>query len=254
MSQEFWNYTIDDSSPLFVFEPYGDAGLDNFTQNGWLPWYTGSGFASSGVEAAVGDSFHITSRPGASFSLQFQPPPIPYIYDNQNSSLVYTGNWSFPNNDGHIPNTSHPVPFHKTVAYASSVSLNFTGVAIAVNGSRDWGHWTYNVTLNDVPVPVMYNVSTMWLIGDTLLFYQIGLDPTQPHSIEVTTTGPTDMALSLNSITVWASDTSTISASSSISQMATGDTSELHSSGKAGKIVGPVVAVIGLIILGATLL
>ncbi|EMD40727.1 hypothetical protein CERSUDRAFT_111306, partial [Gelatoporia subvermispora B] len=174
MSQGFWNYTIDDSSPLFIFQPYGDGGADNFTQNGWLPWYTTSHFATSGGEAATGDSYHITSLAGASVSLAFQgsaiylhgnascpydvalddsqsslsprdgllfaaeglpqdthyvnltlrptsvnqqlafdradissakinSPPIPYIYDNSNSSLLYSGNWSFPNNDGHIP-------------------------------------------------------------------------------------------------------------------------------------------------------
>ncbi|EMD40726.1 hypothetical protein CERSUDRAFT_103104 [Gelatoporia subvermispora B] len=96
----------------------------------------------------------------------------------------------------------------------------------------------------------MYNASTMWLIGDSLLFYQTGLDPTQPHTIELANTGPNGMALSLNSITVWAPNTTV--ANPSVSR--TSATGGSHSSNKVAEIVGPIVGVIGVIIICASLL
>ena len=66
------------------------------------------------------------------------------VYDNTNSTLQYSGDWAV-NNDNQIPSKAAPKPYHQTSASMASVSLNFTGSAIAINGAPNWGHWTYNV-------------------------------------------------------------------------------------------------------------
>lgn len=105
----------------------------------------------------------------------------------------------------------------------ASASLNFTGgVAVAINAPRNWGHWTYNVVrvfpscseccsciyaylLQTLDGQVSsWNCSTLWGIGDAVLFYQNNLDPTKEHSIELLNTGMQSYyKLSLNDITVW---------------------------------------------------
>ena len=71
-------------------------------------------------------------------------PPI--LIDNQdNATLQYYGNWT-DQIDAQVPNRTDPRPFKKTSSSGSSVSLEFNNtIAVAVYGSRNWGHWTYNV-------------------------------------------------------------------------------------------------------------
>ena len=106
----------------------------------------------------------------------------------------------------------------------ASVSLSFTGTAIAINGATNWGHWTYNVVSTDKlhisigsitnifktldGVQKQYNASTYWLIGDAQLFWESGLDPTQSHQIELINTAGSGMVMSLNDFTVYAPDNS----------------------------------------------
>ncbi|KAH9949350.1 hypothetical protein B0H21DRAFT_129923 [Amylocystis lapponica] len=71
------------------------------------------------------------------------------------------------------------LPYHRTTELGSSVAMNFTGgVGVAVNGTRNWGGWVYNVTLDGVSY--QYNASTMWLIDDALLFYTTDWTWTRP--------------------------------------------------------------------------
>lgn len=91
-----YNFTIDDTSPVLTYSPYGvhfhfldrvyalllltlpPADFDSANgrgdglQNGWQTWYSGSGYLSSADGPTPnGESFHLTSLPGASVSLSF---------------------------------------------------------------------------------------------------------------------------------------------------------------------------------------
>lgn len=77
---------------------------------------------------------------------------IPLVYDNQNATLQYSGDWTVTT-DSDTPSSDAPKPYHQTTAALASVSLNFTNaVAIAIDSPRNWGHWVYNVV----------SISIMW--------------------------------------------------------------------------------------------
>ncbi|KAI0772211.1 hypothetical protein BC629DRAFT_745896 [Irpex lacteus] len=127
----------------------------------------------------------------------------PVLIDNQNLTNVhYTGEWknqSFYN----VPSDFSPSPYFETSSSKDTVSISFTGgVAVAINGARDWGHWTYNVTMDGAVSPI-YNASTWWLMGDTVLFYQSNLDPQKTHTLELANLGTPGDKLSLNYFTVY---------------------------------------------------
>lgn len=63
-----WNYTLDDTSPVFKYSPYRDGYGDT---QGWREAFTQSGFNTQPGEAGEGDSYHVTSLPGASVQLSF---------------------------------------------------------------------------------------------------------------------------------------------------------------------------------------
>ncbi|KAL6304916.1 hypothetical protein BKA93DRAFT_848112 [Sparassis latifolia] len=166
--------------------------------------------------------------------------PIPVIYDNMNASLLYRGNWSVPPLNNQIPNTTDPKPYHETAFMGASVSLNFTGIAIAINGTRNWGNGIYNVTLDGIST--QYNGSTMWLVSDALLFYQSGLNADQTHTLELISTAPNSYNLWLNSITAFAPNITTPN------PRATGSAKKTN----VGVIVGPIIgAIAALLLLGA---
>ncbi|KAJ7772180.1 hypothetical protein B0H16DRAFT_1512575 [Mycena metata] len=78
-----WNFTIQDTSPFVAYSPFADGSF----ANGWQPWYTNSGFLKTPGEGGNGDSFHITSLPGAAFSLQFHGTGVD-LYATTNSSYA----------------------------------------------------------------------------------------------------------------------------------------------------------------------
>lgn len=190
---------------------------------------------------------------------------VPVVYENWNSSLQYSGNWTNQSGVEWIPNTQHPAPYMETNQGLSSVSLTFSGgVAVAVNGPRNWGHWTYNISLDGVVTS--WNCSTLWGIGDTLLFYENGLDHTKEHTIEMINTGMEDYyKLSLNYFTVYALNgtdvsatvpsTSSVASSSGVASMspaASPSAAAATASDKktnVGTIVGPIIAVVVLLAL-----
>ena len=49
-----------------------------------------------------------------------------------------------------------------------------------------------------------YNASTFWLVGNAQLFWQSGLDPNEPHQIEIINAAGAGMVVSLNDFTVYA--------------------------------------------------
>ncbi|KAJ3546435.1 hypothetical protein NM688_g5515 [Phlebia brevispora] len=195
------------------------------------------------------------------------------IQNTNYTVLQYNGNWSSAF-DHQIPSLTNPVNFSTTSQPMSSVSMNFTRtVAIAINASRNWGHWTYNVSLDGKENA--YNASTFWLIGDTILYYENNLDPNETHQLELVNTGNMNYyALSLNYITLWtvdggnflassedtasATSASASSASSTTAQSANGIATSSAaaspaSSGKhvnVGTIVGPIVAVVTILLVG----
>lgn len=186
---------------------------------------------------------------------------IPVVYENWNDTIQYAPEpWQLLKGVDWIPNTSNPQPYVETNVSLSSASLNFTGgVAVAINAPRNWGHWTYNVTLDGQASS--WNCGTLWGIGDAVLFYQNNLDPTKEHAIELLNTGMHSYyKLSLNDITVWhlnGSDlaatpsSSTTSGTSSASTGQPTQNADSTSSKKTnvGVIVGPVIASVVLLVI-----
>lgn len=68
--------------------------------------------------------------------------------DNQASkqtALHYNGNWT-SQSAYNVPSDASPAPFMSTSNPGDNVSMSFKGgVAVSINGMRNWGHWTYNV-------------------------------------------------------------------------------------------------------------
>jgi hypothetical protein len=110
-----WNFTIPDTSPMLSYRKFRKnfehfcaaahpflpsiyfrplryelsvfvdrkrhnlASADGFgLQNGWQTWYTVSGFNAQAGEGSKGDSYHLTSLPGAELSLQFYGGLFPF--------------------------------------------------------------------------------------------------------------------------------------------------------------------------------
>ncbi|QRV95767.1 hypothetical protein RhiJN_23785 [Ceratobasidium sp. AG-Ba] len=68
-----WNVTLDDSSPLFSYMPFGDGAAGD----GWATYYSISGFRQEGGSTPLGDSSHVTWNNRSSFSLSFYGQPVP---------------------------------------------------------------------------------------------------------------------------------------------------------------------------------
>ncbi|THH29340.1 hypothetical protein EUX98_g4844 [Antrodiella citrinella] len=172
--------------------------------------------------------------------------PTTTTYDNSNTSAVqYFGSWS-SKTDAQVPNALHPMPFHITTSSGSYASLNFTGgIAVAVNGSKNCGHGLYTIKLFDSTQQFQtsseYNASTNWLVGDALLYYYSGLDPTKNYEVQVSNSGGDGTTLTLGDFTVFQSNiTTTIAGNSS-------DTSDHNVN--VGVIVGPIIAGVAVLCL-----
>ncbi|KAI0334447.1 hypothetical protein GY45DRAFT_1242562 [Cubamyces sp. BRFM 1775] len=196
-------------------------------------------------------------------------PPTPKVYRAINATDVqYTGPWKVeedPNNQ--IPSKADPAPFYEVDTAPASLSFAFQGVGVAINGSRNWGGYTYDVTLDGVTTN--YNASTMWLIGDALLFYSDGLDSQATHTVNITPKVGGGYKFWLNTITVLTngstggilpnstSSTSSLTtgsptagATSPVSPPASGNSKHSNAGAIAGGIVGGIAA---LVLLGGLL-
>ncbi|KAJ7750231.1 hypothetical protein B0H16DRAFT_1887848 [Mycena metata] len=83
-----WNYTIDDASPFLTYLPYAD-GSNSGLNKGWTPWYTKTGYLVQNAAAGDGDSYHITSLPGASVTLNFYGSAA-FFYGTSNTTYSVT--------------------------------------------------------------------------------------------------------------------------------------------------------------------
>lgn len=72
------------------------------------------------------------------------------VYDNGNTTLQYSGNWQSLY-DAQIPSKATPKNYTQTSQSGASVALNFSGAAVAVHSSVNWGHWIYNVVRTRSP-------------------------------------------------------------------------------------------------------
>ncbi|EPT04929.1 hypothetical protein FOMPIDRAFT_1027623 [Fomitopsis schrenkii] len=178
--------------------------------------------------------------------------PVAVSYSNTNgSAFQYTGNWSIDSAPD-VPSPTSTAPYHITSQYGSAVSMNFTGgEAVAVYGLRDWGDWIYNVSLDGFTT--QYNGSTPWKQGDSLLFFQAGLDPNQTHTLVLTDeANQSYWNLMLNSVSVFQTnrtlDGGTASNSSSTSP-STAPNAYATKSTNTGAIAGGVIGgVAGLLL------
>ena len=84
-----WDFSIDDTSPLFTYHPFGEhaaifsnidttayvlvAGDGSSLSGGWMQWYSDypGGFIQKPGDNQDGGSLHITSMPCANVSLSF---------------------------------------------------------------------------------------------------------------------------------------------------------------------------------------
>ncbi|OSC97395.1 hypothetical protein PYCCODRAFT_1398940 [Trametes coccinea BRFM310] len=190
--------------------------------------------------------------------------PTPHVYQATNTSFVqYTGNWTVLH-DPLIPSQQHPAPYMEVQDAPASFSFSFQGSGVAFNGSRIWGSYAYDVYLDDQG-PVTYNASTMWFIGDALLYYRDGLDPTKTHTINVQPTVGVGLKFWLNTVTIFTNSSSeagglvstpTASAQPAGSSSASGvpSSSGGHSKANVGAVVGGVIGGLAFLALGAGIL
>ena len=62
------------------------------------------------------------------------------------TNVQYTGMWTVEDDPNHqIPSKADPAPYYEVAAAPASLSFAFQGVGVAVNGSRNWGSYTYDV-------------------------------------------------------------------------------------------------------------
>ncbi|GJE98270.1 hypothetical protein PsYK624_144960 [Phanerochaete sordida] len=172
------------------------------------------------------------------------------VVQNWNDTLQYQGSWTNGSGVANIPNKAHPGVFKQTQQPNASVSLNFTnGVAVAVHGSRNYGHYTYDVVLDGQKFS--YNASTTWEIGDSLLFYHTGLDPDSDHTIQLINTGMQDYyKTTLNWFSVFSVNNTAGGASGP--PPSEGSSTPSHKT-SVGVIVGPVIAGVAVIAIALAL-
>ncbi|KAJ7240854.1 hypothetical protein B0H12DRAFT_1134292 [Mycena haematopus] len=178
-----------------------------------------------------------------------QEIPTPVFHDNSDSALSYFGNWTSNTVQG-IPNSSVTAPFHQTLNAGASVMMNFSSaVAIELYASTNFGHGLYSVSL-DNEAPQIYNGSTFWLVTDTVVFVQAGLDPGRTHTLNVTNLSG-GAKFTLSSVVTYEVDVSQTGPSqpsnSSTGPGGSQGASSHSGSVKVAEIVGPVV---GVLILG----
>ncbi|EMD34608.1 hypothetical protein CERSUDRAFT_116772 [Gelatoporia subvermispora B] len=152
--------------------------------------------------------------------------PVEVTYEALSDPLVYNGNWTFfPNNTA------------QTSMFGASMSLNFSGVAVAVTGPSGTSSsaGAYTVILDSAASFISNNTVD---VSETQIFYQAGLDPTAQHTITL-----------INSDTTFAFDSISVWGPAQISS-ASGSTSTSHND--IVKIVVPIVAVLAALLILAS--
>ncbi|KAI0830807.1 hypothetical protein BC628DRAFT_1416306 [Trametes gibbosa] len=250
--------------------PY-EVSLDGASQS----FSSGDGqlFSQEGLQQKL-HSISLTANASASNTFWFDRADIAssvigssrasIVYPATNTTFMqYDGGWKVQNDpNGQIPSKANPAPYYEVDNPPASVSFSFEGTGVAVNGSRNWGSGVYDVSL-DGNVDT-YNASTMWLIGDTLLFYQEGLDPSITHTVNITPKVGDGVKFWLNSVTVLADENTTaigVNGSNTVSPSATSQMPEPTSGSfssapkkvNVGVVLGPIIGGIALLVIIAAL-
>ncbi|EMD34611.1 hypothetical protein CERSUDRAFT_116776 [Gelatoporia subvermispora B] len=170
------------------------------------------------------------------YTSDVSPTAITYDGGSTDHIPIYNGTWTTINSS-----------ISRTSSFGSSVSVNFTGIAVGISGPSNVGPGSmlYGVLLDAWPAWSFASVSSN--VTDTTLFYQGGLDPTQEHTLTLMDLG-SDFAF--NTITVFETDeTAGSPITSEPTPSPTSQSSNKHST--VVKIVAPIVAILGLLILSA---
>ena len=78
-----YNFTVDDTSPQIVYLPPTLSSSSSDLQAGWNQYYNGTGFNAYPGQVGRNESWHVTNRDGAAFSIAFK-----------GKSCVYNGHCS----------------------------------------------------------------------------------------------------------------------------------------------------------------
>ncbi|KAJ7677946.1 hypothetical protein DFH06DRAFT_1167453 [Mycena polygramma] len=114
--------------------------------------------------------------------------------------------------------------------------MNFSGaVAVALYATTNFGHGLYSVSLDNA-APQIFNGSTFWLVTNTVIFFQSGLDSARTYGLNVINMSG-GAKLSLNSAVTYQVDPPPISTTGS---------SRGTSHAKIAEIVAPIVGVVVL--------
>ncbi|KAJ7182840.1 hypothetical protein C8R43DRAFT_1054843, partial [Mycena crocata] len=188
-----------------------------------------------------------------------QTAPTEIVHDNLNGNISYSGQWITKTVAG-IPNSSVTTPFHMTPVQGSSLTMNFSSaVAVALYASTNTGHGLYSISI-DNDGPQIYNASTNWLVTNTVIFFQAGLDPRRTHTLNATNMSD-GLNFTFSSVVIYQADAAAIppSSSSAAGSNSTGgpDNSNpeasSHSHAKVGVIVGLIVGVVVLVLVAGFL-
>ncbi|KAJ7176804.1 hypothetical protein C8R46DRAFT_1346756 [Mycena filopes] len=180
-----------------------------------------------------------------------QTPPTQVFWDNTSPAVTYAGQWTNSTVQG-IPNSSVTAPFHQTLYAGDTAKMNFSGaVGIAVYGSTNFGHQLYSIGIDD-DVPQKFNGSTFWLVPNTVIFFQSGLDPSKTHTLNMTNESAGGK-FTLSSIVTYQGNGSATSSSTPGNPSTFPAPASSHSHVNVGVIVGPIVGAVVLGLLAAFL-
>ena len=150
-----YDVTVDGASSSFQpgsGQLFHTAGLDNKTHNVTLVAHASNGSAFSFDRADI-------TRPLSGYVSSFLMPrifidectrtgtPTSQAIPATNTNFIkYNGNWTQQTDpNGQIPSKDHPAPYYEVQTTPASLSFSFQGSGVAVNGSRNWGSYTYQV-------------------------------------------------------------------------------------------------------------
>jgi hypothetical protein len=175
--------------------------------------------------------------------------------DDQDPAIKYTGNWT---SDTKVLTTNYyNTSKHTSGSSSDTLSFLFTQEAVAIYGSVGPDHGQYRVQVDDY-APQTFNSSSTITGAPALMFFQGGLGLSKAHKATVTNLGPG--IIEIDGIQLFApySYTPTASIGSPDATLPVPipppSSSSAHSSKSVAVIVGPIVGVVGaLLVVGATL-
>ncbi|EJD03738.1 uncharacterized protein FOMMEDRAFT_167065 [Fomitiporia mediterranea MF3/22] len=137
-----YNFTIDDTSPILFYSPYADTGgvigRGDGLRNAWQTWYTVSGFLPNrDGPSTEGESYHLTSAPGASVSLSFYGTGV-VLYGMSNCSydIIFDGNF-----------IQDATPFQNVLFAASDEAPGFHKVSLIAKPNSNDQILSFNSTV-----------------------------------------------------------------------------------------------------------